>query len=98
MNRQNDLIKNLDWLSVFFYVVLVFMGWLNIYAAVYDDNHSSILDISQKYGKQLIWIGASFVLGFFILLTDSKFFTAFHLFFTAYWSPCWCLYCCLGKK
>ena len=58
MNRQNDLIKNLDWLSVFFYVVLVFMGWLNIYAAVYDDNHSSILDISQKYGKQLIWIGA----------------------------------------
>lgn len=77
MNRQNDLIKNLDWLSVFFYVVLVFMGWLNIYAAVYDDNHSSILDISQKYGKQLIWIGASFVLGFFILLTDSKFFTAF---------------------
>ncbi len=77
MNRQNELIKNLDWLSIFFYVVLVFMGWLNIYAAVYDDNHSSILDISQKYGKQLIWIGASFVLGFFILLTDSKFFTAF---------------------
>lgn len=77
MNRQNELIKNIDWLSIFLYVVLVFMGWLNIYAAVYDDNHSSILDISQKYGKQLIWIGASFVLGFFILLTDSKFFTAF---------------------
>ncbi|HBO27147.1 MULTISPECIES: rod shape-determining protein RodA [Culturomica] len=77
MNRQNELIKNIDWLSIFLYVVLVFMGWLNIYAAVYDDNHSSILDISQKYGKQLIWISASFVLGFFILLTDSKFFTAF---------------------
>ena len=70
MNRQNELIKNIDWLSIFLYVVLVFMGWLNIYAAVYDDNHSSILDISQKYGKQLIWISASFVLGFFILLTD----------------------------
>lgn len=77
MNRQYDLIKNLDWLSIFLYVVLVFMGWLNIYAAVYDDNHSSILDISQKYGKQLIWIGAAFVLGFLVLLTDSKFFTAF---------------------
>lgn len=77
MNRPNDLIKNLDWLSIFLYVLLVFMGWLNIYAAVYDDNHSNILDISQKYGKQLVWIGASFVLGFFILLTDSKFFTAF---------------------
>ena len=53
------------------------MGWLNIYAAVYNDNHSSIFDISQKYGKQIIWIGASFGLGFIIMLTDSKFFTAF---------------------
>lgn len=77
MDRRNELIKNLDWLSIFFYVVLVLMGWLNIYAAVYDDSHSSILDISQKYGKQLVWIGAAFVLGFFILLTDSKFFTTF---------------------
>lgn len=79
MNRQNELVKNIDWVSIFLYTILVLMGWLNIYAAVYDDNHSSILDISQKYGKQLIWIGASFVLGFFILLTDSKFFTAFSI-------------------
>ncbi|WP_251619952.1 rod shape-determining protein RodA [Odoribacter lunatus] len=77
MRRQNELIKNIDWLSIFLYLVLVFMGWLNIYAAVYNDNHSSILDITQKYGKQLIWIGASGILCFFILLTDSKFFTAF---------------------
>jgi len=79
MNRQNELLKNIDWLAIFLYILLVFMGWLNIYAAVYDDNHSNILDISQKYGKQLLWIGASFVLGFFIMLTDSKFFTAFSL-------------------
>lgn len=77
MNRQSELIKNIDWLSILMYTILVFMGWLNIYAAVYDDSHSSILDVSQKYGKQLIWIGASFVLGFFIIMTDSKFFTAF---------------------
>ena len=37
----------------------------------------TILDIDLKYGKQLLWIGAAFVLGIFILLTDSKFFTAF---------------------
>ena len=35
------------------------------------------MDIDLKYGKQLLWIGAAFVLGIFILLTDSKFFTAF---------------------
>lgn len=77
MNRQSELLKNIDWVSIFMYTLLVFMGWLNIYAAVYNDSHSSIFDITQKYGKQLIWIGASFVLGFIIMLTDSKFFTAF---------------------
>lgn len=77
MNRQSELLKNIDWLSIFMYTLLVFIGWLNIYAAVYNDNHSSIFDISQKYGKQIIWIGASFGLGFIIMLTDSKFFTAF---------------------
>jgi len=79
MNRQSELLKNIDWLSVFMYIVLVFMGWLNIYAAVYDDNHSSIFDITQRYGKQLIWIGAAFVLAFFVMMTDSKFFTAFSI-------------------
>lgn len=77
MNRQSNLLKNIDWVSIFLYTILVFMGWFNIYAAVYDDSHNSIFDITQKYGKQLLWIGASFGLGFIILLTDSKFFTAF---------------------
>lgn len=77
MNRQTELLKNIDWLSIFLYTLLVLMGWLNIYAAVYDDSHSNIFDITQRYGKQLMWIGAAFVLGFFIMLTDSKFFTAF---------------------
>lgn len=77
MNRQTELLKNIDWLSVFLYTVLVIMGWLNIYAAVYDDNHSNIFDLTTKYGKQFLWIGAAAVLAFFIMLTDSKFFTAF---------------------
>lgn len=66
MNRQSELLKNIDWLSIFLYTLLVFMGWLNIYAAVYDESHSNILDIDLKYGKQLLWIGAAFVLGIFI--------------------------------
>lgn len=79
MNRQRELLKNIDWVSVFMYTVLVFMGWVNIYAAVYDESHSSIFDFSTRYGKQFVWIGASAVLAFFIMLTDSKFFTAFSL-------------------
>ena len=76
-SRSNNLLANIDWVSILLYLLLVLIGWLNIYAAVYDENHSSIFDISQKYGKQLIWIGAAFVLAFLVLLTDSKFFTTF---------------------
>ena len=78
-SRSNNLLANIDWVSILLYLLLVLIGWLNIYAAVYDENHSSILDISQKYGKQLIWIGAAFVLAFLVLLTDSKFFTTFSM-------------------
>ena len=78
-SRSNNLLANIDWVSILLYLLLVLIGWINIYAAVYDENHSSILDISQKYGKQLIWIGAAFVLAFLVLLTDSNFFTTFSM-------------------
>ncbi|MDR1755887.1 MAG: rod shape-determining protein RodA [Culturomica sp.] len=77
MNRRSDLLTNLDWLSIGMYALLVLLGWLNIYAAVFDNSHSSILDVTQQYGKQLLWICTGIVLAGVILLTDSKFFTAF---------------------
>jgi len=59
------------------YVVLILMGWVNIYAAVYNEEHSSILDMSQSYGKQLLWIVTSVVLALIILLIDAKFYSSF---------------------
>lgn len=59
------------------------LGWVNIYAAVYSDEHQSILDMGQRYGKQLIWIIAGVVLAIMVLTVDSKFFAAFatHIYF-----------------
>ena len=59
------------------YLALVLIGWTNIYSAVYNEDHSSIFDLSQNYGKQLMWILTSFVLAIFILVIDSKFYEAF---------------------
>ena len=59
------------------FLVLVLMGWLNIYAAVYNDEHNSIVDMTQSYGKQLIWIGTALAIALAVLITDTKFFTAF---------------------
>ncbi len=77
MIRKVSLIKSLDWWSVALYALLVFLGWINIYAAVYNDSHQSILDFSQRYGKQLIWICAAAFLVVLILIIDSKFYSAF---------------------
>ncbi len=59
------------------YLVMIFLGWINIYAAVYNEEHQSIFDSTQNYGKQLIWIGSSVLIALFILLLDGKFFTVF---------------------
>lgn len=77
----NTLFFGVDKLTVLIYVVLVFMGWLNIYAAVFDEEHQNIFDTSQKYGKQLIWIGGAAVIACSILLIDANFYTVFSYLF-----------------
>jgi len=57
------------------------MGWLNIYAAVFNEDHQNIFDTTQKYGKQLIWIGSALFIGILILIIDAGFYTVFAYFF-----------------
>lgn len=79
-NNSNSIFYNIDWITVLLYVVLVLMGWANIYAAVYNEEHHAITDITQKYGKQMIWIGTAFVLALIVLVIDENFYTAFAYF------------------
>lgn len=83
-NEENSLtVGGLDWITILVYTVLVLMGWVNIYAAVYDEAHSSIFDISQRYGMQLIWIGVSAFIAISILLIDDKYYHI--LAYPLYW-------------
>ena len=59
---------------------MMIMGWFNIYAAVYNEEHKEILDLSQRYGKQFIWILAAIVLAVFIVIIDSRFYLFFSYF------------------
>ena len=77
MAQRNKLWANIDWVAVMLAFGLMILGWINIYAAVYNEEHSSIFDVSQRYGKQLIWIGAAVLLGMVILITDSNFYVFF---------------------
>lgn len=77
MRNQRNIFTNIDWPTALIYIVLIFIGWINIYAAVYNEEHHSIFDISQRYGKQLMWIGLSLIIALVILLFEGNFFTSF---------------------
>jgi rod shape determining protein RodA len=77
MRQRSNIFQDIDWITILIFLVLLLIGWLNIYAAVYNDEHNSIFDLSQNYGKQMIWIVSSVVIALVILLIDAKFFSTF---------------------
>lgn len=70
--RERGTFGRIDRWTVILYASLVFLGWINIYAAVYNEAHSNIFDTTQQYGKQLIWIVTSIVIIFAILMSDAR--------------------------
>ena len=77
MLNRNNVWANIDWITVSIYLAMMFIGWINIYAAVYNEEHKSIFDFSQQYGKQLIWILAAIFIATLMINIDSKFFVTF---------------------
>ena len=77
MPNRNNVWANIDWITISIYLAMMFIGWINIYAAVYNEEHKSIFDFSQQYGKQLIWIFAAIFIATLMINIDSKFFVAF---------------------
>jgi rod shape determining protein RodA len=80
MNQRNPAIsKGIDWSLVGIYLLLVAIGLTAIFAATFKEGDSviqSFLRFKTDYSKQFYFFGISLVLGFLILLTDSKFFSA----------------------
>jgi rod shape determining protein RodA len=90
--------SRLDWVTVMLWLVMMVMGWLNIYAAVYNENHTSIFDLSQRYGKQLMFIIAAIVLAVFVMVTDNKLWFFFAWFIYGFFMLLLILVLVLGKE
>jgi len=61
----------IDWVTAATWLVLCLLGWFSIYSAAYNPEYDSIFSFKMSYGKQLMWIGVSALLGGVILLSDS---------------------------
>lgn len=66
-----------DWVTIFIYIALVAIGWINIYSASFNEASTSFFDIKQVYTKQLMFICLSVLLIIFILAIEAKFYERF---------------------
>ncbi len=72
-----SVLKRVDWLSVLFFLLLVGMGWINIYSSTFSEESPSIFDFGQLYGKQLFFIGVSLAGILVILALEASFYERF---------------------
>lgn len=72
--QNKNVNRGIDWLSIFLYFTLVIMGWLTIYSASLPLVETSILDLSQIYGRQMLFIFLSIPLILILLFLDAKIF------------------------
>ena len=70
-NRGRSLRQTIDWKIVIIYLLLVLIGWANIYSSVQATESTALLDFSNRSGKQFIWILASIGLALIILFLIS---------------------------
>lgn len=78
MRRDSDITGSLDWVCIMLYLVLITLGWMNIFASVYDETQNqSIFDLSLSSGRQLIFIAVSLFIVLAIVIIDMRFYEAF---------------------
>ncbi len=77
MRKQDSIVGALDWPLFIGYMIMISMGLATVYSVALVEDHPSLFDFSQKYGKQVMWIGVSLFLGLLVFLIDSDIYRKF---------------------
>lgn len=72
-----SILKRVDWISVLIYLALVLIGWSNIYSSTFTESQASLFDFSSLHGKQLFFIGVSFVAIILVMALEVNFYERF---------------------
>lgn len=80
MSQHKPMItKGVDWVIIWLYAIICCIGLICIFSVEFKGNDQffqSLFAFKKNYSKQMIYFCFSIVIAIFILLTDSKFFTA----------------------
>ena len=90
-----NITEEIDWTTVGIYLMLVIFGWMNIFASSYNEQFTSIFNIRQNYGDQLLWILVSLIMIILLFAIDYRFFHYFayviYGFSIFFYLRCWFL-------
>lgn len=81
--QNQSVIANVDWLCIFLYAALVLFGWINIYSSSLPVEAASVFDLSQVYGKQILFIGITIPVIIVILSLDTKIYEKYAIIYYA---------------
>ncbi|RZJ65512.1 MAG: rod shape-determining protein RodA [Flavobacterium sp.] len=79
--KNQSVTNNIDWITILLYAVLVILGWITIYSASLPNVETSIFDLSQIYGKQILFIILAIPLIIVVLTVDAKIYEKYALIF-----------------
>ncbi len=71
------MLRNIDWITVIIYLLLLIAGVVSIYSASYDFDNASIFSFEEFSGKQIRWVGCAIVAALVILLIDFRLYEAY---------------------
>lgn len=79
--KNQSVTNNVDWITILLYAVMVILGWMTIYSASLPKEATSIFDMGQIYGKQILFLLSSIPLIIIVLSVDAKIYDKYALIF-----------------
>ena len=76
-DKHPGVLRSLDWATIVIYLLLLAAGWMSVCGASYDYGDTDLLSLSTRSGMQIVWIGASIVIAFVLLLLDERYYETF---------------------
>lgn len=73
---HKSLFARLDGVTLFLYMMLVFIGITTVFSVEYRSTDPSIFIMSKSHMRQTVWLGISLFIGLLIIFTESKFFSS----------------------
>lgn len=77
MREEKNISYKIDWLLILLYILIVGLGFLNLYSSDYQASVNGVSFVNTTFGRQFLWIAASLVIAFVIMFIDTVVFSMF---------------------